>query len=121
MVAILKSRRGGGPPPPLCPARGGPAPAFCPPPSFFPPPAPTRRAIRTHPRAARPPHLAAARPTACPAPPATDPLAVVSARELVAAIDDELAALPERYRLPLLLCGLDGLARDEAAARLGWT
>jgi RNA polymerase sigma factor (sigma-70 family) len=57
------------------------------------------------------------------APPAgvpTDPLAEVSGRELVAVINDELARLPEQYRLPLLLCGLEGLARDEAAARLGW-
>src|SRR5262249_51015935 len=28
---------------------------------------------------------------------------------------------PERYRLPVLLCGLDGMAREDAAARLGWS
>jgi WD40 repeat protein len=39
----------------------------------------------------------------------------------VAVIDDELARLPEAYRAPLLLCGLQGLARDEAARRLGWS
>jgi WD40 repeat protein len=39
----------------------------------------------------------------------------------LAIIDEELARLPERYRLPLLLCGVEGLARDEAALRLGWS
>jgi RNA polymerase sigma factor (sigma-70 family) len=33
-----------------------------------------------------------------------DPLAEITARELVQAIDDELARLPERLRLPVLLC-----------------
>jgi RNA polymerase sigma factor (sigma-70 family) len=56
-----------------------------------------------------------------PPPPSADPLAEVSGRELVALIDEELARLPEAYRLPLLLCGLHGLGRDEAARRLGWT
>jgi hypothetical protein len=40
---------------------------------------------------------------------------------MVAIIDDELARLPERYRLPVLLCGLDGMEREDAAARLGWS
>jgi len=34
-------------------------------------------------------------------------------------IDESLAALPESLRLPLVLCYLEGLTRDEAAARLG--
>jgi RNA polymerase sigma factor (sigma-70 family) len=59
-------------------------------------------------RLASPPHAPA------------DPLAEITGRELVAVIDDELARLPEAYRLPLLLCGLQGLARDEAARQLGW-
>ncbi len=49
-----------------------------------------------------------------------DPLAEVSGRELVTIIDDELARLPEMYRLPILLCALEGLSREEAARRLGW-
>jgi RNA polymerase sigma factor (sigma-70 family) len=53
--------------------------------------------------------------------PPADPLETVTGRELITIIDDELAGMPERYRLPLLLCGLDGLTRDEAAQRLGWT
>jgi RNA polymerase sigma factor (sigma-70 family) len=67
----------------------------------------SRRAARTA-RLALPPAVA-------------DPLAEVSGRELVAVIDEELAGLPEAYRLPLLLCGLHGLSREEAARRLGWT
>jgi RNA polymerase sigma factor (sigma-70 family) len=35
-------------------------------------------------------------------------------------IHAELAALPDRYRLPLLLCDLDGLTHAEAAKQLGW-
>jgi RNA polymerase sigma factor (sigma-70 family) len=37
------------------------------------------------------------------------------------AIDEALAALPESLRLPVVLCYLQGLTRDEAAERLGWS
>jgi RNA polymerase sigma factor (sigma-70 family) len=49
-----------------------------------------------------------------------DPLAEVSGRELVTIIDDELSRLPAMYRLPLLLCAIEGMSRVEAARRLGW-
>ncbi len=49
-----------------------------------------------------------------------DPLDEVSGRELCGLVDEELRRLPERYRQPLLLCCLEGLARDEAARRLDW-
>jgi RNA polymerase sigma factor (sigma-70 family) len=39
--------------------------------------------------------------------------------ELRTVIDDEIHRLPERYRLPLVLCHLEGLRHDEAAQRLG--
>jgi RNA polymerase sigma factor (sigma-70 family) len=58
------------------------------------------------------------RPAADPRP---DPLADLSVRELLVIIDEELERLPERYRLPLILCGLEGRSLEEAARQLGWT
>jgi RNA polymerase sigma factor (sigma-70 family) len=56
-----------------------------------------------------------------PLPHTSDPLAEVSARELLLILDAEVGRLPEVYRLPVLLCGLEGLSQEEAARRLGWT
>lgn len=39
--------------------------------------------------------------------------------DFAAVLDEELAALPEIYRLPLLLCELQGLSRKDAARELG--
>jgi hypothetical protein len=43
----------------------------------------------------------------------------MTGRELMAAFDEELEKLPPRWREALVLCCLEGLTRDEAAARLG--
>src|SRR5206468_9870457 len=40
---------------------------------------------------------------------------------LLAAVDEEVERLPEVYRLPVLLCCLEGLTQEEVAARLAWT
>lgn len=40
--------------------------------------------------------------------------------DLTRVIDQEIGRLPEHYRLPVLLCLVQGLTRKEAAIRLGW-
>jgi RNA polymerase sigma factor (sigma-70 family) len=41
--------------------------------------------------------------------------------EVRQAVDEELGRLPEHYRAALVLCYLEGRARDEAALQLGWS
>ncbi len=48
-----------------------------------------------------------------------NPARAAAWRELCGLLDKELHRLPPRLREPLLLCYLEGLTRDEAAARLG--
>jgi RNA polymerase sigma factor (sigma-70 family) len=50
-----------------------------------------------------------------------DPLAEVTAREVLSILDEELHALPLCHRAPLVLCYLEGRTRDEAARQLGWS
>ncbi len=54
-----------------------------------------------------------------PTPRGTDPLAELTVREAQQIVDEELNRLPEKYGTALVLCCFEGLARDEAAQRLG--
>jgi RNA polymerase sigma factor (sigma-70 family) len=51
--------------------------------------------------------------------PLGDSAAAPTSTELRTDIDDALAALPEKYRTPLVLCHLQGWSRRDAAERLG--
>lgn len=45
----------------------------------------------------------------------------VSWEQVRAALDAELSALPEKWRLPLILCYLEGRTQDQAAGDVGWS
>src|SRR5262249_23030182 len=50
-----------------------------------------------------------------------DPAAEASWREYLTILDEELSHLPERFRIPLVMCYLEGQTRDEAARHAGWS
>jgi len=72
----------------------------------------TARKVRTRRAAPRPPG------TREPTDPC-DPFASVAWKDVRRVLDEELDALPEKVRGAVVLCWLDGLTQDEAAARLG--
>ncbi len=52
---------------------------------------------------------------------ASDPLARLTARELLTVLDEEVARLPRPQRSAVVMCCLEGHPQEEAARRLGWT
>ncbi len=53
--------------------------------------------------------------------PSADPVLDLSLREVRSVLFEELDALPEEYRAPLVLCGLEEKSLEESARLLGWT
>jgi RNA polymerase sigma-70 factor (ECF subfamily) len=49
-----------------------------------------------------------------------DPLVRLARQELSHMLGAELRGLPEKYRVPMMLCYLEGMSNREAAERLGW-
>jgi RNA polymerase sigma factor (sigma-70 family) len=52
--------------------------------------------------------------------PSTSDVDAITYQELSAILGEEIAQLPEKYALPLVLCYLEGKTNAEAAAQLGW-
>jgi RNA polymerase sigma factor (sigma-70 family) len=52
---------------------------------------------------------------------AETPATEAARRELLAVLDEEINQLPDQYRSAIILCYLEELTQDEAAARLGWS
>jgi RNA polymerase sigma factor (sigma-70 family) len=50
-----------------------------------------------------------------------DPTLDMTLRDLRLVLHEELRRLPDKYRLPLMLCYLEGRSQEEAAGQLGWS
>jgi RNA polymerase sigma factor (sigma-70 family) len=74
----------------------------------------SRTAVKARARVAR----LASRETRAEAEPPAAPSPDLLAREARVVLDEEVSRLPDKYRLPVVLCYLEGLTNEEAARRL---
>jgi RNA polymerase sigma factor (sigma-70 family) len=51
---------------------------------------------------------------------AQEPSAAASLRDVQMILDDEVERLPEKYRVPFVLCCLEGKSQEQATRELGW-
>src|SRR4029078_9097245 len=51
--------------------------------------------------------------------PVATPLAQITVQEAQMILDEEISRLPDKLREPVVLCCLEGQARDEAAQQIG--
>ena len=77
-------------------------------------------AYRTASKRESPPHAGEHTSRGCALPAGVECTSAFLPRDMQPILDEEISHLPERYRVPLILCYLEGHTQAEVAPRLGW-